>query len=54
MLINLSTLNPSLMLVALIVRLVWSFMFIKLKKNLFPIVVSHIIFDELAFVLFMI
>ncbi|HLN89226.1 MAG TPA: type II CAAX endopeptidase family protein [Candidatus Binatia bacterium] len=54
MIIHLPTLNPSLMLVAFIVGLAWSFAFNKLKKNLFPIMVSHIIFDEFAFVLFMI
>ena len=53
-LIHLPTLNPSLMLVALICGLAWSFTFNKLGKNLFPIVISHIIFDEFAFVLFMI
>ncbi len=52
--IHLPTFNPSLMLVALIVGLAWSFTFNKLGKNLFPIIVSHIIFDEFAFVLFMI
>jgi membrane protease YdiL (CAAX protease family) len=54
MLIHLPTLNPSLMLVALIGGIVWGFLFNKLGKNLFPVVVSHIIFDEFAFVLFMI
>lgn len=54
MMIHLPTFNPSLMLVALIVGLAWSFTFNKFGKNLFPIMVSHIIFDELAFVLFMI
>ncbi len=52
--IHLPTFNPSLMLVALIVGLAWSFTFNKLGKNLFPVIVSHIIFDEFAFVLFMI
>jgi membrane protease YdiL (CAAX protease family) len=54
MMIHLPTFNPSLMLVAFIVGLAWSFTFNKLKNNLFPIMVSHIIFDEFAFVLFMI
>jgi len=54
MMIHLPTFNPSLMLVAFIVGLAWSFAFNKLKKNLFPILVSHIVFDEFAFVLFMI
>ena len=54
MMIHLPTLNPSLMLVAFIVGLAWSFAFNKLKNDLFPIMVSHIIFDEFAFVLFMI
>lgn len=53
-LIHLPTFNLSLMLVAFIVGLAWSFTFNKLKNNLFPIVVSHIFFDEFAFVLFMI
>ena len=53
-LIHLPTLNPSLMLVAFAVGLVWSFTFNRLKRNLFPIMVSHVIFDEFAFVLFMI
>jgi hypothetical protein len=52
--IHLPTLNLSLMLVALVCGLAWSFTFNKLGKNLFPILVSHIIFDEFAFVLFMI
>lgn len=54
MIIHLPTFNPSLMVVAFIVGLAWSFTFNKFGKNLFPIMISHIIFDELAFVLFMI
>ncbi len=54
MMIHLPTFNPSLMLVAFVVGLAWSFAFNKLQKNLFPILVSHIVFDEFAFVLFMI
>ena len=53
-LIHLPTLNLSLMLVAFIGGLVWSFIFNRMRKNLFPVLVSHIIFDEFAFVLFMI
>lgn len=53
-LIHLPTFNPSLMIVSLIVGLVWSFLFTRLGNNLFPVMLSHIIFDEFAFVLFMI
>jgi membrane protease YdiL (CAAX protease family) len=53
-LIHLPTLNPSLMLVSFIVGLAWSYPFNRFGKNLFPIMVSHIFFDEFAFVLFMI
>jgi membrane protease YdiL (CAAX protease family) len=52
-LIHLSTLNPSLMLVALVGGLVWGYMFNRFK-NLFPVLISHIIWDELIFVLFVI
>lgn len=52
--IHLPTLNPSLMLVAIVVGLVWSLIFNRLKQNLYPVLISHIIFDEFAFVLFMI
>ncbi len=52
-LIHLSTLNPSLMLVALIGGLAWGYMFNRFK-NLFPVLVSHVLWDELIFVLFVI
>jgi membrane protease YdiL (CAAX protease family) len=52
-LIHLSTLNPSLMLVALVGGLVWGYMFNRFK-NLFPVLISHIFWDELIFVLFVI
>ena len=54
MMIHLPTLNPALMLVSLIVGLTWGFLYNKLGKNLFPVMLSHVIFDEFAFVLFMI
>lgn len=54
MIIHLPTFNPSLMIVSFIVGLSWGFLYNKLGKNLFPVMVSHIIFDEFAFVLFMI
>jgi membrane protease YdiL (CAAX protease family) len=54
MMIHLPTINPSLLLVSLIVGLVWGFLYNKFGKNLFPVMLSHIIFDEFAFVLFMI
>jgi membrane protease YdiL (CAAX protease family) len=54
MLIHLPTLNPSLMFVSLVGGLTWGFLYNKLGKNLFPVMVSHVIFDEFAFVLFMI
>lgn len=52
MMIHLPTINPSLMLVAFIAGTAWSFTFYKFGKNLFSILVSHIIFDELTFVIF--
>lgn len=52
MLIHLPTFNPALLIVSLIVGLVWSYLFNKLGNNLFPVMLSHIIFDEFAFVLF--
>lgn len=52
-LIHLSTLNPSLMLVALVGGLVWGYMFNRFN-NLFPVLISHIFWDELIFVLFVI
>ena len=52
--IHIPTLNPSLMLVSFIVGLTWSLIFNRLKQNLFPVLISHIIFDEFAFVLFII
>ncbi len=54
MMIHLPTLNPSLMFVSLIVGLTWGFLYSKLGSNLFPVMISHIIFDEFAFVFFMI
>ncbi len=54
MMIHLPTFNPSLMLVAFIVGLVWSLLYNRLGKNLFPVMVSHVVFDEFSFVLFMI
>ncbi len=54
MMIHLPTFNPSLMLVAFIVGLFWSLLYNRLGKNLFPVMVSHVVFDEFAFVLFMI
>lgn len=47
--IHVSTFNPSLMLVALIGGLFWGYMFNRLG-NLFPVLVSHVLFDELIFV----
>jgi membrane protease YdiL (CAAX protease family) len=52
-LIHLSTFNPSLMLVALIGGLFWGYMFNKLG-DLFPVLVSHVLFDELIFVILVI
>ena len=51
--IHLSTLNPSLMLVALIGGLVWGAIFNRFR-NLFPVLVSHVLWDELIFVFFVI
>jgi membrane protease YdiL (CAAX protease family) len=51
--IHLATLNPSLMLVALIGGLVWGYIYIR-SGNVFPALVSHIVFDELIFVFFVI
>lgn len=51
--IHIVTLNPSLLLVALIGGLVWGFIYDR-YGNLFPVLVSHILFDELIFVLFVI
>jgi membrane protease YdiL (CAAX protease family) len=42
------------MFVSLVVGLTWSFLYNKLGGNLFPVMVSHVIFDEFAFVLLMI
>jgi membrane protease YdiL (CAAX protease family) len=52
-LIHLSTFNPSLMLVALIGGLFWGYMLNKLG-DLFPVLVSHVLFDELIFVILVI
>ncbi|HUI86939.1 MAG TPA: type II CAAX endopeptidase family protein [Nitrososphaerales archaeon] len=51
--IHLVTLNPSLLLVALIGGMVWGAIYEKCS-DLFPVLVSHILFDELIFVLFVI
>ncbi len=51
--IHLSTLNPALMLVALVGGLVWGYLFNRFK-DLFPVLVSHIVWDELIFVFFVI
>jgi membrane protease YdiL (CAAX protease family) len=47
--IHLVTLNPSLLLVALIGGLVWGGVY-AWTRSLFPALVSHILFDELIFV----
>jgi hypothetical protein len=47
--IHIVTLNPSLLLVALIGGLVWGYIYERFG-NLFPVLVSHILFDELIFV----
>jgi len=47
--IHVVTLNPSLLLVAFIGGLVWGGLYAR-YRNLFPVLVSHIIFDELIFV----
>lgn len=47
--IHIVTLNPSLLLTALIGGLVWGYIYER-YKDLFPVLVSHIIFDELIFV----
>ena len=49
-LIHLPTLNPSLIFVALVGGLVWGYLYRRFN-NLLPAVVSHILFDELVFVL---
>jgi len=48
-LIHLPTLNPSLIFVALTGGLVWGYLY-KRYGNIFPCIVSHILFDELIFV----
>ena len=50
-LIHLPTLNPSLIFVALVGGLVWGYLFRRYSNDLFPCLVSHIVFDELVFVL---
>jgi membrane protease YdiL (CAAX protease family) len=52
-LIHVSTFNPSLMLVALIGGLFWGYVFNKVG-DLFPVLVSHVLFDELIFVILVI
>lgn len=54
MMIHLPTLNPSLLFVSLVVGLIWGLLYTKLGSNLFPILVSHVVFDEFAFVLLVI
>jgi len=51
--IHIPTLNPSLLLVALVGGLVWGYLFNR-YDNLFPVIVSHILFDELIFVILII
>jgi membrane protease YdiL (CAAX protease family) len=51
--IHVSTFNPSLMLVALFGGLFWGYMFNRLG-DLFPVLVSHVLFDELIFVILVI
>lgn len=51
--IHLPTLNPSLMLVAFIGGLVWGYVYNR-SKNLLPALVSHVVWDELIFVFFVI
>ena len=50
-LIHLPTLNPSLIFVALVGGLVWGYLFRRYNNDLFSCLVSHILFDELVFVL---
>jgi len=47
--IHIVTLNPSLLVVAIVGGLVWGGLFAK-YGNLFPVLVSHILFDEMIFV----
>ncbi len=49
-LIHLPTLNPSLLFVALVGGLVWGYLFNRFKRML-PVVASHVLFDEIIFVL---
>jgi membrane protease YdiL (CAAX protease family) len=49
-LIHLPTLNPSLIFVALVGGLVWGYLFKRYNNDLVPCLVSHILFDELVFV----
>ncbi|HVP22892.1 MAG TPA: type II CAAX endopeptidase family protein [Conexivisphaerales archaeon] len=52
-LIHVSTFNPSLLLVALIGGLFWGYLYNRLG-DLFPVLVSHVLFDELIFVILVI
>jgi len=52
-LIHLPTLNPSLLLVALVGGLVWGTIYNRYRSVL-PVVLSHVIFDEMIFVFFVI
>jgi len=51
--IHISTFNPSLLIVALIGGLFWGYLFNR-TGNLFPVMVSHVLFDELIFVILVI
>ena len=50
-LIHLPTSNPSLIFVALVGGLVWGYLYRRYNNDLFACLVSHILFDELVFVL---
>jgi len=52
-LIHLPTLNPSLLFVALVGGLVWGYLFERFKRIL-PVIASHVLCDEMIFVLFVI
>jgi hypothetical protein len=52
-LIHVPTLNPALMLVALTGGLCWGYLYNRLE-DLFPVLVSHVLFDELIFVILVI
>jgi membrane protease YdiL (CAAX protease family) len=52
--IHIVTMNPSLLFVAFVGGLVWGTIYAKTNGNLFPVLVSHMVFDEMIFVFFMI